>query len=291
MSRGNEDTTEGGQNGPSESGMTDIDAISQIASHLGKIAATRDDKLTPRAQIQISAREPENREKIIEQLVLEMCQRGVNFDALEAWHKGGVSPFVTAPDAKLKKAGHGSEGPTQTLTRSSDRVVAQEKRVETAKAKLEQAERQLLYLKSFESAAVEWLVIDKLIEVMMPALAMGPAWTIMRALTSYVSDDAADKATYMFFGEDKLDAIVDYRKIRVRDTREMFEALDLFAGVPDFEEAVRAAVLKVCKDFEPRREEALADGRRPRSERAMKSSPHPKAQHDFEEVLEGLPTA
>lgn len=291
MSTSTKGGTEDGRNGLSESVDPAFEAVSKIASHLASIASGTNDKLVPSAQFQIDVRSVENRETILNQLVLEVCPSWVNPDAWLAWLQGGVSPFIP----KTEKAGRQSENPAQTLQRKTKSVVTQEKKVAQAQRELEASQRalalaedQLAYVKAYESAALHFQVVNELVQIMAPAFAMGPAWTIMRALTSYVSDDAADKATYMFFGEDKLDAIVDYRKIRVRDTREMFEALDLFAGVPDFEEAVRAAVLKVCKDFEPRREEVVSNGRRPRSERAMKTTAHPDAQSDADEVLEGL---
>src|SRR3546814_16138854 len=98
------------------------------------------------------------------------------------------------------------------------------------------------------------------------------------------------RSTDIFVGAEKIGSIARYRQIRARETGEMFDALDWFSGHRAFEEAMRTAVLKVCKDFEPRRDEAGADGRRPRSERAMRTSAHPKAQQDADEILEGLPT-
>src|SRR3546814_20640763 len=107
---------------------------------------------------------------------------------------------------------------------------------------------------------------------MSPAFAMGPAWTLMRSLSAHVSDEEADKATDIFVGAEKIESMARYRQIRARETGEMFDAIDWFSGHRAFEEAMRTAVLKVCKDFEPRRDEAGADGRAPRSERAMRRS-------------------
>src|SRR3546814_4244344 len=107
------------------------------------------------------------------------------------------------------------------------------------------------------------------------------------SLSAHVSDEEADKATDIFVGAEKIESMARYRQIRARETGEMFDALDWFSGHRAFEEAMRTAVLKVCKDFEPRRDEAGADGRRPRSERAMRTSAHPKAQQDADEIQIG----
>ncbi len=284
MSAVDKGETKGGQNGPSVSVDPTIEAVAQIASHLARVAVGPDGKLQPGAEFQMAIRGKEERSETLERLVLEVCPNGVDGARWKAWLDGGRSPFEDKP----KKVAPGAERPSQTLVRSSNKVRGQEKKVERARQDLEDAERELAFVKAYENAAVHWYVVSQLIDIMEPAIAVGPAWTIMRALSSYASDDAADKATNMFVGGEKEDAIVYFRKIRARDTREIFEALDLFAGVPDFEEAVRAAILKVCKDFEPRREKVVSTGRRPRSEKAMKTTAHPEAQGDADDVLEGL---
>src|SRR3546814_4125747 len=63
-------------------------------------------------------------------------------------------------------------------------------------------------------------------EIMSPAFAMGPAWTLMRSLSAHVSDEEADKATDIFVGAEKIESMARYRQIRARETGEMFDALD-----------------------------------------------------------------
>lgn len=122
---------------------------------------------------------------------------------------------------------------------------------------------------------------------MEPVFALGPAWTIMRSLTSYVSDEAADLESKGRVG-DKIEYIEWFRELRAKETKAMFDALDWFSGYAPFEESIRYAVIKVCQDFESRREEASRDGRRPRSEKAMKTEAHPRAQRDADEIIAGL---
>jgi hypothetical protein len=294
MSTSSEGETEGGQNGPSESVESGLDAVSKITNHLAQTAVRASGELVPNAQFQMALRSAEDRPEILEGLILELCPSWVNRDAWKAWLDGGKSPFVS----KTNKPGHASENPAQTLQRKTKAIVTQEKKVaaaqavfETSQRNLEAAQKNLDFVKAFESAALQWHVVDQLVEIMSPAFAMGPAWTIMRAVSAHVSDEQADKATDIFFGAEKVDEVALYRKIRARETSEMFDALDWFSGHHAFEDAIRAAVMKVCKDFEPRRDEAASDGRRPRSEKAMKTMAHPKAQKDADEIIEGLPVA
>lgn len=284
MTKANKDMTVGGQNDPSESDETAVGAVAKIASHLAQFAVGPDGQLLPKAEFQMNVRDPEGRDKILEQLVLEICPNGISQTAWRGWLNGGFSPFVEKP----KKAGIASEKPGQTLSRTSSRVRGQEKRVATLREQLEEAEEQLTFIKSYENAALHWHTIDQLMAIMAPAFAMGPAWTIMRSVSAHISDEAADKMTLMLFGEEKEESIAEYRLTRVKETRDMLEALDWFSGFSPFEEELRCAVMKVCKDFESKRGQAGSDGRRARSETKMKTEAHPKAVHDADEVLAGL---
>src|SRR3546814_2677478 len=114
------------------------------------------------------------------------------------------------PDTTLfrsKKAAPGKERPSQTLVRSSNRVRGQEKKVDRLRSDLLEAEEELRFVKAYENAAVHWHVVDQLIEIMSPAFAMGPAWTLMRSLSAHVSDEEADKATDIFVGAEKIESI------------------------------------------------------------------------------------
>lgn len=279
-----EEWTGGGENRPSESEENVIGAVSKITNHLARMASGLDGNLLPNAEFQIAVRDPEDRAKILEQLVLEVCPAGVDQAAWRAWLHGGKSPFEIKP----RKPAPGKERPAQTLVRSSNAVSSQMKRIDRARADLEEAEQQLAYVKAYENAAVHWYVVDQLLDIMRPAFSMGPAWTIMRALSSYVSDEAADRATPSFIGEEKPIGMSKYREIRLSETREMLASLDWFSGYEPFENELRDAILRVVREFDHRRSEAATDGRRPRSEKTMKEHPHPKAMADAEQVIEGL---
>src|SRR3546814_6254411 len=92
---------------------------------------------------------------------------------------------------------------------SSD--LGQEKKVDRLRSDLLEAEEELRFVKAYENAAVHWHVVDQLIEIMSPAFAMGPAWTLMRSLSAHVSDEEADKATDIFVGAEKIESMARYR--------------------------------------------------------------------------------
>lgn len=284
MSAMSEEAGEGGSEGPSEAVKDASEAIKLIALHLHERAIGHEGLLAPEARFQIEMRDPDARLEILEQLLLEVCPDGVDAGLWLSWLRGGKSPF---PGKPLKKVGLASEWPSQTVTRTTPRVSRQAKKVEKIRAELEAEERQLQYLKAHDNAAVHWLVIDQLVNLMAPLFAMGPAWTLMRAISGHLSEEYADFQTRMLDGNSKLTAILELREKRQRGSDEIMEALDFWSGNEAFERSVRAAIVKVIKEYEPKHDD-WAQGRRRRSKNEMRMTAHPEAQDDRHDVLEGL---
>lgn len=229
---------------------------------------------------------------MLEQLVASVAPDGVDTDLWVRWLEGGESPFEKH---SLRKISGGDERQIQTLMRAPPRVSKQEQKLEQLRrdqgkleAKIAQEERLLRYFRSHQNAALHWFVVEQLIKLMSPLFAMGPAWTLMRALSAHISDEHIDRRTPGMFGAEKEEVTKRLRANRVKETEKLMAALDHFSGFEPFEDAVRKAIAKVVSDFERRAGEAAKDGRRPRSAKARAENPHPKAQKDASAVLEGL---
>lgn len=280
----NEGEAEGGQNRQPDDGVQGLGAVLQIASHLAKTAITQKGKLSATAAVQLALRDPLKRREILEQVIVEVSPDGVDEASWCNWLQGGRSPF----EIPLRKVAAGSDGPTRLLARSTPRVRAQEKKVERARAALQAEERELVVARAYENGAVHWHVVDQLSSIVEPAFAMGPAWTIMRALSAHLSDAGAEAETFDLIGKEKERAIEAMRSQRVRETSMMMEVLDLGSGNEKFEAAVRSAVKKVCADWDKKREDLLAEGRKARSCEQAKIEVHPKASNGAEDILAGL---
>lgn len=284
MSSGNKGSGDGGQNGPSESVVNGAAAVIQIASHLAKSAVDLDGSLVPSSAVHLALRDPAARRELLEQVILQVAPNGVDEGVWLDWLKGGRSPF----EQPLRKVASGSDGPTRLLARATPRVVSQEKKVARARAALEHEERELASVQAYETAAVHWHVVDQLADIVSPAFAMGPAWTVMRALSAYLSEGLAEAETFDLIGKEKERAVEAMRSARKSETALLMEVLDLGSGNDKFEADVRAAVLKVCKDWAKKRDKLMADGRRPRPADEVRKQAHPKGQADTGEVLAGL---
>lgn len=261
------------------------EAIKLIVRHLQERALTEAGELSPDAQFQLDVRSPLKRRELLEQLILEICPNGVDAAAWSKWLRGGKSPFPERP----VKVGPGTEWPGQTLLRTTPRVNKQKQKIEKLRAELEAEEKRLAYLKAHDNAALHWLVVDQLIDIMSPAFAMGPAWTVMRALSGHVSEEEAEEVgRLVLIDEDREETINQHRDRRKKESEHILAALDHFSGHRGFEHALRRAVKSVIRECEPLREEWTRSGRRPRSRTAISETAHPEAQEDRREVLEGL---
>lgn len=289
MSLKDEDALGGGQNGPSAEAENGSPAFLAIARHLVGRSVKLTGELEAPAAIQLALRNEEERSRLLDEIVLALAPDGADLGQWAEWLNGGSSPFPKGNKRKgPEKVGKESEWPSQTLIRATPRVNRQRAKVEAIREQLAAEEQKLAYAQAHERAAVQWFVSDHLIDLMSGVFAMGPAWTIMRALSGHMPDEVGEEKTGFLVGGDKDDALIAVRAEWAKESASMLETLDLFSGHVGFEEAVRNAVSKVCKDFDKKRDEAAKAGRRPRSKERMATEVHPKAMDGADAVLAGF---
>lgn len=284
-----EEATDGVQDGTSGSVEDSPDAMLIIARHLTEQAIGLMGELTPEAQFQVDIRKPEKRSKILEALLAEVCPNGVNEQLWRRWLGGGASPF---PKTKQDWVGSKNERPAQTIIRTSKRVRTQEEKLARMRAEVEAEERQLAYLKAHDNAALHWHVADHLISIISAVFAMGPAWTLMRSVAPYASEEAANFETRsMDDGPAREKAKAVFRQKREAEGLKLLEALDFFGGDVQFENDLRKQIMDVVKFHERRRPDLEKEGRRKRSPERMARTVNAHARVDADEVIEALKLA
>lgn len=285
MSASNKGVTDSGQNGPSGSVEDEPDAMLAFARHLGPRLIGPGGNLTPQAEIQMGLFSDEDRAKIVEEFVGSLTPSNVSPAVWMRWLNGGPGPFASGA---IKKPVTVQQGMGKTVSRGPKSIGTAREKVERARAELAQAERELEYSESLNKGLLQYVVTDHLVEVLSGVFAMGPAWTVMRSLSAHLSDTQAEAETFDLIGKEKDRAVEAMRLARKAETALLMDVLDLGSGNDKFEGDVRAAVVKVCKDWDKKRDKLTADGRKRRSQDKMKSEVHPKAQNDIEHVLNGL---
>lgn len=284
MVSGTEKVDEGGAARPSDNVKDGDDPITKMANQLVKIAIGSDGKMLPDAEVQMALRSMGDRAKLLEEVLLGITPDGVSASVWTSWLNGGRAPA----EPKLKKVGYGDEAPSRTLERAIPRVKAQEKKIASLEANLASEKRQLTQMQAYEKSALHWYIAHDLISIMAPTFAMGPAWTLMRAISGYLSDEKAEELTFFTDHSLKNDDIRRHREMRLNDTKRMLDALDFWAGNDEFETSIRDAIEKVIVAYDDKREGQVAAGRRRRSRADMERSVHPESLTDAKKILDGL---
>ncbi|AXK43789.1 hypothetical protein [Erythrobacter aureus] len=285
MATRSEDVTDGGQNGPSGSVENENDAMLAAGRLLNEILIGKRGELTPEAQTLIDLRSDEGRMEILDQLVRELAPSDVSPAMWREWLSGGLSPFSSKG---LKKPVRLNQGLGKTISRGPKSLKQHRDRVEKARAELAFAEETLAYHEAVDKSLMDLSVYDHLLKVLAPIFAMGPAWTVMRALSGHAPDKYVEDMTALLDGKGKEKEAEKVRKDYAAETADLLVGLDFFSGIAEFELRLRAAVKEVVEEFEERKDEVVTDGRRKRSQDRMMNSVNPEAVDGAEEVIDAF---
>lgn len=238
----------------------------------------------------IALRRQETREEVLRSLLEGLCPDEVNPELWMVWFKGGKDPHFVSETARSRLHKPRVDRSTgKALSHSTKRIQSASKKVEAARRDLEEAERELAAEKAFDAAILQWAVSEHLVDIMSPMFAMGPAWTIMRAVSAYAPPELLEAETALAPDPKRRQAAQDaFLRERSESTERMLAVLDLWSGDADFESDIRAAVEDVVKRYEPRAKERAAKGVRDRSAAARRGSVRPETATERSEVLDGL---
>ena len=278
-------TADGRKNDQKNNDESEKDPLMEATRLLKEILISKRGELTPEAQAQIALRSDEERGATLEQLVKELAPREVSPEMWREWLLGGQSPFGSR---RLKKPVKLQHGAGKAIARGPKSLKPHRERVEKARAELAHAEEKLAYHEALDKSLMEVSVYDHLVKLLGPIFAMGPAWTIMRALSGHASDKLADDMTFLYDGKAKQLEIRKFRAEYAEETAKMLIGLDYFSGVEEFEDGLREAIKGVVEEFESRKDSVIADGRRRRSVERIMTSVNPEALDDAGDVLGGL---
>lgn len=285
MTTHSDETADGRKNGPANNDKSEKDAFEEATRLLNKILISKRGELTPEAQAQIALRSDEERGVTLERLVKELTPREVSPAMWREWLAGGESPFGSR---RLKKPVKLQHGTGKAIARGPKSLKPHRERVEKARAELANAEETLAYHEALDKSLMEVSVYDHLVKLLGPIFAMGPAWTIMRALSGHASDKLADDMTCFYDGKAKERAIRTFRAEYAEETAKMLIGLDYFSGIEEFEDGLREAIKGVVEEFDSRKDSVVTDGRRRRSVERIMTSINPEALDGADDILGGL---
>jgi len=235
-------------------------------------------------------RTQEGRDEVLREFVTAMMPDRANPVPWARWLSGGATPFdkskLSSPAPAGVPIGRAVERQSKSVARHVTGVQNAERGVAAAERKLEEARRELAIARSKDAAFIEYVVAQHLMSIMAPMFAMGPAWTVMRAVSAHVPASAIkEEVSLIRDPKRRAEREQAIRIERQEGTERILDALDIWAGDNEFEHELREAIEGVVDRYAKRtRPEAQR-----RTRAAMrKGVADPELVRDRDEVLDGM---
>lgn len=204
-----------------------------------------------------SLRTQEGREALLREFVVAMMPDRVNPTLWLRWLDGTAKPFerarVARPDPADQSLGRALDRQSKRVGKAVLGVQNARRSREAAERREREAEQALIEARALDAAMIEYAVSEHLLAAMAPMFAMGPAWTLVRALSGHVPAEEMEEELRLERNPTKraeLEAVV--RRERQEETDRVMDALDYWAGDAAFEREIRDAVAGVVKGYEGR---------------------------------------
>lgn len=147
--------------------------------------------ITPGARMAANLRTEEDRHRTLDPLIASLTPRDVDPVAWRRWLAGGRLPVSRKEIEQVTAPGRAR---SQKLLKAGARVKTAAGRVSAARARLDAAEAALVQEQNFETALLQQVVTGHLVEALAPMFAMGPAWTILRAIAAEPEQEDVERA-------------------------------------------------------------------------------------------------
>lgn len=260
-----------------------------VLDHVKRLASNREGRLSPGVEALAGIREEEPRAARLREFVAAMLPHDIDPSIWLSWLGGRTEPFDGRRLARPRLTSDANSG--RTLKRTSERVKRTAATVAAAKRKLAKAQQQVdeaeaahAEAQSMDAAIIEWAVSEHVAGLLAPIFAMGPAWTVMRAISAHMDPDALEIDLRLLTGPRRERAEARIRDERSKETQGMLDVLDRWSGDAEFELELREAIKTVTDDYKGRSREGLL--RRSRAD--LRNSLPPGLARDADEILEGL---
>lgn len=268
-------------------------AFVRATARVAALMVNPDDTLTLEAEALQALRSYPDRMQILQELVGSLCPPEIAVGHWQEWLTGGAEPVGALKFAKPtnidRSTGKVLDRADKARVSVARRVAQARKKVDAAQDALRQAETDAAKIEANEKAALFWTITDSLLATMQPAFALGPAWTIMRAISSHLGAEEVGKiAAAAFDEEDRMSMMAQAIRRKQESSDHLLEVLDTWCGDPNFERDVRAALLAVTKKYDGKLEDPSGGVYKRRSKVAARRTVQTNGLKDSAAVLDGL---
>lgn len=240
----------------------------------------------------------EEKRKVIHDLALRIMPEGIDPSIWGHWLGGGPPPF--APNALVSPTPAGVPMSRARFRQSkvvmsavSDLEKAEKKHrqavadIEKSTKELAAAKEELALAKAKDAAMIEYLVTKNIAEVLSPIFAMGPAWVLMRAVSSYLDRAAIERDLVHVTEARRPDFELRLIESRRKSSELILRVLSSWSADPEFESELHDAIFDVAQKYAGRDSKF---GKR-RSVSSMRKSVPSDAKIGAAEVLAGMSPA
>ena len=274
---------------PSDDGSQHVpEGMAALLEAISRRALDHDGGLNLDASSLDALRSNEKREKLLRDFVVRMMPMRVNPGIWLSWLNGSARPgdraSIPRPDTGGERLGKYIDRQSKRVQRAVSGVVAARRAVELAQAKLVEAEKQIVKERAFESAAIEYAVSEELMGILRPMFAMGPAWAIMRIVSSNIDPLELEEELKIVRLQKRAEQEARIRKERKDQSERLFTTLDYWSGDAEFEYVMREAIASVADTFSKR---TRRDGTL-RSPYLQRRGVNPDAKRDEHGVIDGM---
>jgi hypothetical protein len=191
-------------------------------------------------------------------LLTDMVPSAIDIEQWMDWLDGGLAPAPVTKlvdpdrDHKIKARGahYSAVRNREALARE---VIEMEAKLADKRSLLAEAERAVLAADSHLRQVVVYRLMTDLSRHLAGVFSMGPAWTLMRSVSSYVRRDPGYERSLDEAARTRVAALYDNL---AADSTEMLALLDHYVGDTQLEIRLRGAIQKILRDHhEPVRQE------------------------------------
>lgn len=202
------------------------------------------------------------------------------------WLSGGAAPFAPRVPQKPRFSQANTK---REIERTSKRVGAARERIAKAERELAAARSAAASELELESSLIAWALMQQITSLVTPIFAMGPAWTVMRVVSPYISDDEMKEELILEDHEPARQSLEKtVRQERLETSNTILSALDFWSGNLEFEHDLRKSIKSVADKYKNQEANKPKEGRKVRSQNAMKHSVRQDSTKYSHEILSNL---
>lgn len=221
------------------------------------------------------------RSEVVKRLVEQVRPYAFNPDRWISWAAGGSFPN----ELNMTRPVPSSQRASRAIGSASRDAARAQAKVDAAKLALSEAEAERDAAQAVNAAQMHFAIMHQIVDATRGTFAMGPAWTVMRALAAYYPQDTASFAAMTPQQREECKAADE---VTARRTSKMLATLDFWCGDQHFEHCLRSTIMEMTELFAMHDEKREQSGVKRRPLKTARDSMRPTPLSEVSAVIDKL---